>query len=138
MPADDAIKPAVVAALRKDGWTITDDPLALDYEEVTVAIDLGGERLVAAERGPERIAVEIKTFGGNSRVRDFRDALGQYDVYRMILEDLEPDRKLYIATSDIAFHRLFGMRAIRRLTAKKPMPLIIVDIATEEVLQWIG
>jgi len=27
-------------------------------------------------------------------VRDFRDALGQYDLYRMILEDLEPERKL--------------------------------------------
>jgi hypothetical protein len=49
MPADDAIKDTVVAALQKDGWTITHDPLTLDYEEVSVAIDLGSERLLAAE-----------------------------------------------------------------------------------------
>ena len=77
MPADDTIKPAVVAALQKDGWTITHDPLTLDYDEISVSIDLGGERLLAAERGAERIAIEVKSFGGKSPVRAYRDALGQ-------------------------------------------------------------
>src|SRR4051794_7128180 len=128
MPADDSIKSAVVAALQKDGWTITHDPLTLDYEELSVSIDLAGERLLGAERGADRIAIEVKSLAGKSRVRAFRDALGQYDLYRMILEDLEPQRKLYIATSDIAYSGLFGTRAIQRLMAKKPLPLVIVRL----------
>jgi hypothetical protein len=128
----------VVAALQKEGWTITHDPYTLDYEDVAVSIDLAGERLLAAERGPDRIAVEIKSFASTSRVRDFRDALGQYDLYRMILEDLTPERKLYIAVSSIGYDRVFGLRAIQRLTAKRPLPMVVVELSTEEVVRWIG
>ena len=138
MPADDAIKPAVVAALTKDGWTITDDPLTLKYEDIAVGIDLGAERLLAAERGAERIAVEVKGFASNSAVRDYRDALGQYDLYRMVLEDIQPDRKLYLAVSETGYRRLFGKRAIQRLSEKRPLPLVVIRVRSEEVLQWIG
>jgi hypothetical protein len=112
MPASDAIHDAVKNALIKDGWTITQDPFNVEYEDIEVAIDLAGERLLAAERGPERVVVEIKTFAGKSRVRAFRDALGQYEVYRMILEEVHPGRKLYLAVSDVAYKQVFGLRAI--------------------------
>ena len=92
--ADDRIKPAVAAALVKDGWTITADPFLVDYEDVQAKIDLAGERMLAAERGVERIAVEIKSFASGSRLRDVRDARGQYDTYRMMLEDVDPERQL--------------------------------------------
>jgi hypothetical protein len=98
----------------------------------------GRERSFAADRGAERIAVEVKTFGSPSPVRDFRDALGQFDLYRMILEDLDPGRKLYIATSEFAFGTVFKMRAVQRLLAKRPLPLVIVRVPTEEVVRWIG
>ena len=137
MPADDAIKPAVVSALIKEGWTITHDPLTLDYEEVSVAIDLGGERLLAAERGLEQIAIEVKTLFGASPVREYRDTLGQYELYQMILEDLAPDRRLYIAMSEVSYQRLLNMRAFQRLFAKRPLPLIIVRLTSEEIVQWI-
>ncbi|MBY0513815.1 MAG: XisH family protein [Gemmataceae bacterium] len=138
MPASDAIHAAVKNALVKDGWTITHDPFALYYEDVAVSIDLAGERLLAAERGPERVAVEVKTLASRSRVRDFRDALGQYDVYRMILEDVAPERKLYLAVSTRGYNRVFGLRAVQRLTAKRPLPLVVVEVSTEEVVRWIG
>lgn len=138
MPAKDSIHGAVKNALQKDGWTITHDPLTLAYEEVAVSIDLAGERLLAAERGSDRIAVEIKSFASDSRIRDFRDALGQYDVYRMILEDVSPERKLYIAVSSIGYERVFGLRAIQRLLEKRPMPLVVIEVSTAEVVRWIG
>ena len=138
MPASDSIHDAVKNALVKDGWTITDDPFTLDYEEFSVSIDLAGEQTLAAERGTERIAVEVKTFAGQSPVRDFRDAIGQFDLYRMILEDVEPSRKLYVATSETAYDKLFGMRAVQRLMAKRPLPLVVVRVPTEEVVKWIG
>ncbi|MEZ4935014.1 MAG: element excision factor XisH family protein [Saprospiraceae bacterium] len=48
-------------ALESDGWTVTHDPLTFKIGKIQVQIDLGAERLIAAERGEEKIAVEIKT-----------------------------------------------------------------------------
>ncbi len=138
MPRDDAIKPAVVAALVKDGWTITADPLLLRYEEFGVGIDLGAERLLAAARGRERIAVETKTFAGVSTVREYRDAWGQYDIYRMVLEETQPDRKLYLAVTADVHRDVFGLRAVQMFLRKRPMARIVVRTDTEEVVEWIG
>ena len=41
MPAKDIIHEPVRRALENDGWTITDDPLTLEYEEFRTYIDLG-------------------------------------------------------------------------------------------------
>lgn len=62
MPAHDIFHAAAKAALIKDGWIITDDPLSLSVGDVDFYIDLGAEKLLAAERGDKRIAVEIKSF----------------------------------------------------------------------------
>jgi XisH protein len=58
---------------------------------------LGAERLVAAERNHEKIAVGIKSFHGASDVRDLEMALGQYVFYRSLLARFEPGRKLFLA-----------------------------------------
>lgn len=60
MAAKDLFHEAVRRGLEKQQWTITDDPLELEWEEVKVKIDLAAERLIAAERGGEKIAVELK------------------------------------------------------------------------------
>ena len=57
--AKDFFSEAVKNALRKDGWEITNDPLALEYGDTAFEIDLGAERILGAERSGERIAVEI-------------------------------------------------------------------------------
>ncbi|MFN6535028.1 MAG: element excision factor XisH family protein [Nostoc sp. EkiNYC01] len=50
MSVRDAFHDAVRRALQKDGWTITDDPLRIQVEEVELLIDLGAEQLLAAEK----------------------------------------------------------------------------------------
>ncbi len=62
MPRKDNIHDAVRNALIRDGWTITQDPLFLEYGAEDMFVDLGAERLLAAERGTEKIAVETKSF----------------------------------------------------------------------------
>ncbi len=62
MSARDLFHEAVKNALQKENWIVTDDPLKIEFEEVTFKIDLGAERLIAAERAGEKIAVEIKSF----------------------------------------------------------------------------
>ncbi|BAZ31769.1 XisH protein [Cylindrospermum sp. NIES-4074] len=56
---------AVRNALQKEDWIITHDPLEIQFEEVRLKIDLGAERLIAAEKADEKIAVEIKSFASN-------------------------------------------------------------------------
>jgi len=97
MARRDLYHEAVRAALIKDGWLITADPLDLTVGEVELLADLGAERVVAADRGNEKIAVEIKSFVGQSPVSEFHKALGQYENYRLSLEELEPNRSLWLA-----------------------------------------
>ena len=51
----------------------------------------------AAERQGEKIAVEVKSFLGKSLISNFHEAMGQYLDYKSALEDVEPDRKVYLA-----------------------------------------
>lgn len=52
---------AVCKALVNDGWTITDDPLTLSYEDKSVFPDLGAQRsLLGAERGLEKLPLKSK------------------------------------------------------------------------------
>jgi hypothetical protein len=68
MPAKDRYHQTVKNALIKDGWTITNDPLHLRWGNKDMYVDLGAERLFSAEKEGQRIAVEIKTFGGISEM----------------------------------------------------------------------
>lgn len=62
--AKDLYHETVKTALVKEGWLITHDPLYLADEPARIdyEIDLGAEKLIVAERGPEKIAVEVKSF----------------------------------------------------------------------------
>ena len=70
MSAKDLYHDQFRAALEKDGWTITHDPYTLTFGGRDVFVDVGAERLIAAEKGIEKIAAEIKTFRGTSDIRD--------------------------------------------------------------------
>ena len=100
MPARNLHHTAVIQALQADGWTITHDPLLMPYGERRLFIDLGAERVtIGAERGSERIAVEIASFVADSPVRDLQEAVGQFVVYRALLSRAEPDRSLFLGVS---------------------------------------
>jgi hypothetical protein len=50
MAARDLFHEAVKSALQKENWVITDDPLKVEAGGSKFEIDLGAERLLAAER----------------------------------------------------------------------------------------
>ena len=96
MSAKDIFHDKVKNALVKDGWTITDDPYSLKWDNgENLLIDLAAERVIAAEKDNEKIAVEIKSFVGASEMNDLENALGQFIFYRAILAENEPDRELF-------------------------------------------
>jgi hypothetical protein len=78
MSARDLFHDIVKNALQKDGWTITHDPYPLPTGSFDLAIDLGAEKVIAAYRGEQRIAIEIKSFLGPSKISQFYGALGQF------------------------------------------------------------
>ncbi len=84
MPAKDIFHDAVKNALIKESWTITDDPLYLEFGGVDMYVDLGAEKLIGAEKEGKQIAVEIKSFLQQSLISEFHNALGQFINYRTV------------------------------------------------------
>jgi hypothetical protein len=107
MVARDRFHDAVRVGLEKEGWRVTDDPLSFRFGGVDVHIDLAAERLIAAEREGEKIAVEVKSFLEASVVSAFHTALGQFMNYRAILRRKEPDRVLYLAVPTAIYDDFF-------------------------------
>ena len=134
--ARDKYHQAVKIALQKAGWTITHDPLKLEVEDIFVLVDLGAERLIAAERGNEKIAVEIKTFSGSSDINDFHTALGQYLNYRAILLETEPTRKIVIAVPEDTWHGFFQTRLIRKICEQYKLSFVVYHPVKEVIALW--
>jgi hypothetical protein len=86
MPAKDIYHNTVKNALIKDGWQITHDPLRIRLARgKNLFVDLGAERLLAAERGTEKIAIEIKSFTRPSDMKDLEEAVGQFVLYAHLM-----------------------------------------------------
>ena len=138
MAARDRFHEAVKLALQKENWVITDDPLRLEAGGAKFEIDLGAERLLAAERGGEKIAVEIKTFLGDSPITDYHAALGQFLNYRLALELNEPDRRLYLAVPIIVHEAFFQREFLQISVERHQVSRIVYDPVNEVIVQWIN
>ena len=136
MPAKDTYHDAVRNALVKDGWTITDDPFRLVWGDRDFYVDLGAERVLAAEKGGKRIAVEVKSFLGASQMHDLERALGQFMLYRSILEEQEPNRVLFLAIPDESAEVL-DEPVGQLLITKHLIQAVVFNPKTEEVVRWI-
>jgi hypothetical protein len=139
VPAKNLYHDAVVAALVTDGWTVTDDPLTLAVGERNVHIDLGAERPAGAERvGVVLIAVEVQSFVSRSPVADLQQAVGQYVMYRAVLDRLQPDRKLFLAIPAEAYDGILT-EELGRLTLDRAAPqLLVFDPVGRRVVRWIS
>jgi len=135
--AKDLFHDVVKTALIKDGWQITDDPLFLKVGGVDFFIDLGAEKLLAAERDGEKIAVEIKSFINTSSIADFHLAIGQFINYRTALKLKDPDRKLFLAIPDNAYDSFFQKEFPRLIIQEYQLELFVYDIENEVILQWL-
>jgi hypothetical protein len=127
---------AVRKGLEKDGWKITDDPLWLKQDRQPIFIDLAAERLLQAERGAEKIAVEIKTFAGRSFIDDWPDAAGQFINYRSVLRRQQPERKLYLAVPQETYDELFQDGVAPISIEDNAISLLVYNATTEEIVAW--
>jgi hypothetical protein len=137
MPARDIIHNTVLNALISEGWKITHDPLYFRIDDDPYYIDIGAEKIIAAERAGQKIAVEIKSFLGASFAADFHLAVGQFVNYRIALQIEEPDRILYLAIPHQTYRRFFHRTLMRAVIEQQQLRLIVFDIEEEVIVQWI-
>lgn len=137
MSARDIYHNTVRLALEKDGWTITHDPFPLQIGKKRLSADLGAERLISAEKELQKIVVEVKSFVGQSDVKDLQQALGQYVLYHQILNEMEIKRVLYLAVSQPTFNSVFSIELGQILLKNQIVRLIVFDDESEVIVQWI-
>jgi hypothetical protein len=135
--AKDRFHYVVKRALEKEGWIITADPYEMQVGNVDFEIDLAAERLIAAEREGQKIAVEIKSFIGGSNVSEFHTALGQLLNYRDALAEFDRDRQIYLAVRSTIYESFFQRRFIAAAIDRYQIRLAIYDVETEVIVQWL-
>lgn len=139
MSAKDVFHEVVKKALQKDGWQITHDPLSISVGGVNLSIDLAAEKLIAAEKEGEKIAVEIKSFlERSSAISEFHTALGQFINYRGALRRRQPERVLYLAVPLTTYKTFFNLDFPRDMIEENQVKMIIYDVEHEVIAEWIN
>ena len=98
---------------------------------------LGRGKIIAASKGLEKIAVEIKTFLGQVSQQEFYEALGQFDNYAIALSDIEPERKLILAIPITAYETFFQRQFVKRIIFVKQIELLVYNFENQTISQWI-
>ena len=74
---------------------------------------------------------------GLSRVNDLEKALGKYILYYDIMQELEPERLLYLAITQDVFEDIFQQPIGQILLNNQRFRLIIFHAKQEVICQWI-
>jgi hypothetical protein len=98
---------------------------------------LGAEQLMAAEKEGRKIAVEIKSFIGQSEIEDLENALGQFILNRNVMNKTEPDRELYLAVREQVFYELFEEPVGKLLLENEKLRLMVFNSQEEVIVKWV-
>ena len=109
----------------------------LKMQGVNFPIDLGAEKLIAAEKENEKIVVKIKSFLTESVPNEFHTALGQYLDYALGLEEQEPDRLIYLAMPDKIHQRIQKIPILQKALNRYNVRVILFEPSSEIIKQWI-
>ncbi len=135
--ARDIFHGLVKEALENEGWTITHDPFPLHTrKQGGLMTDIGAEKVIVAEKENERIAVEVKSFVHISILHDFLLAVGQFYVYRKILDKNDPERTLFVALPEFVFERIIKFDWAKEVVSGLDMKFILYDTNLKIITAW--
>ncbi|MEM7532324.1 MAG: element excision factor XisH family protein [Chloroflexota bacterium] len=135
--AKDLFHDAVKAGLNKDGWKSIRDNVHVQTGGVELYIDIIADRLLIAEKGDDKIAVEVKSFIQTSDIYEFHLAVGQVRNYQLALAKTDPERVLYLAVPDDTYERFFVLPFVQEAVNYNELNLLVYNVANKEVVQWI-
>lgn len=135
--ARDKFHQEVRIALENEGWRVTDDPLYMKVGNIPVHIDLGAEKLIGAEKGDEKIAVEVKTFGIPSFITALHEAVGKYIIYREALKQTNSDRVLYLAMPSNVYDLYSREPIVKNVFKSYDFKVILYKPETNKLVSWI-
>jgi hypothetical protein len=138
MPAFDVYHQNVKNALLRDGWSILSEHFELKYRGDRLYPDIAAEKPITALRGTQKILVEIKSFLGRSFVNDLQAAIGQYVMYRGVLEAESSEFVLYLAVPDKVYQSRFESPLAQLTIQQNQVNLVIFDSDQEKIVSWIN
>lgn len=138
MPAKDIYHDSVKQALINDGWTILKENYELDYGGDNLYPDFAAEKSISAARGKERILVEVKSFIGRSFITDLQATIGQYIMYKEVVEAQNLDFKLYLAIAANLYDNKFQTPLAQLMIQKNQVNLLLFDPIQEVIERWIN
>lgn len=71
-------------------------------------------------------------------MKDFELALGQYILYRNLINLTEPEYKIYLAIKESTYQNFFTRDSIKEIVQLNQILMIVVNVEKEEILQWIN
>lgn len=135
MPALDQCHDQVVRALQKEGWIASPKPERLNHEQRVIFIDLRATKRINGTT-KQILLAEIKCFRDpDSATRDLYTGLGQYLIYRAMLEERGINIPLYLVVPLETYELLFDSTVTRAVTSNH-VKLIVVNMDTDEIVLW--
>ena len=138
MPAKDFYHDTVKNALIKDGWVIIDENIHLPWGGRDTYVDLGAEKLFAAEKDGRKIGVEVKSFIGKSDMVELEKAIGQFVIYRLAMKKKYPDWQLFLAVGEEIYNELFVHPDGVELIEAQSLKIIVFEEIKEVIARWIS
>ncbi len=131
----DKIHNAVKNALIKDGWEITAENFEFRFKEFKLDGDLEAQK-IDAEKRIDKIFIKINNTFSASTMSDFEHTLGQFLLYRVVLSEIKPDFKTYLAFSEYNYNRFYDSRAIRTFIEEEKLSIIVVNLEDKTITKW--
>ena len=138
MPAKDIYHDTVKRALIKDGWKITAENFQLPWGGTRAYIDIIADELFVAEKEGRKIAVEVKSFVGQSNLSELEKAVGQFIIYRFAMRREDPERELFIAVGERIYNKLFVHPDVIELIESEDLKIVVFDESKQVLVRWIN
>ena len=116
-------------ALQKNGWVISSEQIRFD-SDILAVVDM------EVMKDGETAYILIKCFSDPNITQEIFGAVGQYLVYRTLLNKVKSEAVLYLSVPENIYQKHFT-DPIRRALQSNGIKMIIVDLAKEEIVQWI-
>jgi XisH protein len=92
---------------------------------------------LTAERGTEKIAVEIKRFTRPSDMKDLEAAIGQFVLYDRMLKRYYPEHTPYLAVPEEIGVSVFEEAAGQTLIEDGTIQVVTFDAEQEVIVRWM-